>query len=94
MARKQVLRIPPDTFAGRLALMRADAGGLNVTKAAERCGLSDQTWRTWESGRSKPRDYLGVCRAISEGLGYDVTWIAVGGPLAVASTKWYPGVAA
>jgi hypothetical protein len=89
MARRQVSRtIPADTFGGRLALMRADAGGLNVTRAAERCGLSDESWRNWEAGRAKPRDYLAVCRAVSEGLGYDVTWIAVGGPLPQSSTRW------
>jgi hypothetical protein len=89
MARKQTVRpIPADTFAGRLALMRADSGGLNITRAAERCGLGDESWRNWEAGRAKPRDYLGVCRTISEGLGYDVTWIAVGGPLPQSSTRW------
>jgi transcriptional regulator with XRE-family HTH domain len=82
-------RIPLDTFASRLAVMRADAGGLNIKRAAERCGLSDQSWRTWESGRTKPRDYLGVCRRIAEGLDYDLTWIAMGGPLPASSTKWY-----
>jgi transcriptional regulator with XRE-family HTH domain len=69
--------------------MRADAGGLNVKRAADRCGLSDESWRNWEAGRTHPRDYLTVCRRISAGLGYDMRWIAMGGPLAAPSTKWF-----
>jgi DNA-binding XRE family transcriptional regulator len=82
-------RIPEDTFGCRLAVIRADAGGLNVKQSAKRAGISDQTWRTWEAGSVRPRDYLGVCRRIAEAFDVDMAWLALGGPLARSSTKWY-----
>ena len=82
-------RRPPDTFGGRLALMRQASGGLNIRAAARRCGVNESSWHNWEAGLAKPRDYIGVCRRISEALGFEVEWIALGGPLAASSTKWY-----
>ena len=62
---------------------------MNVKEAADRCGIDDSSWRNWEAGRAKPRDYIGVCRKISEELGYELDWIVLGGPLDTPSTRWY-----
>jgi len=73
--------IPQDTFAGRLMLVRLHAGGLTIQEAAERCGLTNQSWSNWEKGM-KPRDLLDVVNAISDGLEIDRDWLLFGGPLA------------
>jgi transcriptional regulator with XRE-family HTH domain len=83
-----VAHIPADTFSCRLAILRADAGGLNVKQAADRCGFSDQSWRNWEAGR-RPRDYENTCRRLADIFGVDLAWIALGGPLVAPSTTWY-----
>jgi transcriptional regulator with XRE-family HTH domain len=72
---------PLDTFGARLALIRQYLGGWNVKRAADHCGLEDATWRNWESGRTKPRDYAEVCRHIADAVGVDYAWLMVGGPL-------------
>ena len=46
-------RVPTDSFALRLMLMRAELG-LSIEEAAERCGLAMSTWATWERG-TKPQ---------------------------------------
>src|SRR5215469_10390388 len=86
-AAKAKPRRPVDTFGTRLAIMRQSMGGWNVKKTADFCGFDDQAWRNWESGRSLPRDYERVCRRLADRLGFDVTWVALGGPLAPLSTK-------
>ena len=84
--------IPVDTFGARLAIVRQYLGGWNVTRAADAVGLDDQTWRSWECGRSRPRDYPLVCRTISERLGIDYVWLMLGGALrSPPSTKWLMG---
>ena len=89
MAARKRPGIPADTFGARLAVMRQAAGGLNIRAAARRCGINESSWHTWEVGQTKPRDYIGVCRQIAEALGFDVRWIALGGPLEPSSTRWY-----
>lgn len=73
--------VPRDTFGVRLAILRADLGGWNVKRAADACGINDQSWRTWEAGTAKPRDLEGVCRSIADATGVDYVWLMVGGPL-------------
>lgn len=73
--------IPLDTFGARLAIVRQYLGGWNVTRAANACGIDDQTWRNWEAGRNPPRDYPRICQIISDSLGIDYTWLMVGGSL-------------
>lgn len=73
--------IPVDTFAVRLVLSRIHAGDLTLRDAAEKCGLSFASWSNWERGM-KPRDFLEVVQAVSEGLGIDRDWLMWGGPLA------------
>jgi hypothetical protein len=88
MATRTTGRRPVDTFGARLALMRQAQGGWNIKRAADFCGIDDQAWRNWESGRSLPRDYERVCRRIAARLGFDLVWVMAGGPLAAPSTRW------
>ena len=74
-------QVPLDTFGARLAIVRQHMGGWNVKRTADRCGLDDQKWRNWESGRTKPRDLTAVCRTISEACQVDFVWLIAGGPL-------------
>jgi hypothetical protein len=67
--------IPFDTFATRLGTIRIHLGGWNIKRAADHCGIDDQKWRNWESGRTKPRDYPAVCRQISDRSGTIGTWL-------------------
>ena len=85
--RKRERRRPADTFGARLALMRQASGGLNVAQAAGRCGIDDSSWRNWEAGKARPRDFIGACRQVSDGLDFDFEWVVLGGPLA-RSTGW------
>ena len=66
--------VPADTFSHRLMLVRAHAGNLTYSQAAERCGLSRENWANWERGK-RPRDLIGVVEAIAEGLGIDRDWL-------------------
>lgn len=70
-------RIPADTFAHRLMLVRADAGYLTVKDAADRCGLNYGSWSNWERG-STPRDLLDVVQRISDALDIDYDWLLFG----------------
>ena len=79
-------RIPADTFALRLKATRLDAGDLTIFEAAERCGISNQSWSNWEHGRV-PRDLADIVLAISETFSVDRDWLMYGGPLAVASPR-------
>jgi hypothetical protein len=81
--------IPEDTFGARLALIRQHLGGWNVKRAADFCGIDDQQWRNWESGRNRPRDYPVVCRRICSRTGVALSWLMMGGPPRPPSTKWY-----
>lgn len=73
--------IPRDSFGVRLAMLRVELGGLNVKKAAELCGLKDQSWRNWEAGDSAPRDYEAVTAKIAAATGCDLYWLRAGGDL-------------
>lgn len=77
-------RIPRDTFAARLVLIRHETG-LTVEQISAQCGIASATWSTWEHGTS-PRDKAEVCKKIADGTGYDANWLVWGGfPL---SAKW------
>lgn len=78
--------VPTDTFAARLALVRQYLGGWNVKRVADFCGIGDQSWRNWEAGKEKPRNYEGVCRAIADATGCDERWLMAGGPL---RSRWF-----
>lgn len=73
--------VPSDTFAARLALIRQRLGGWNVKRVADFCGIDDQSWRNWEAGKGKPRDYEDACRKIADATGCDRRWLMAGGPL-------------
>ena len=68
--------VPEDTFGSRLAQIRQRLG-LNTARAAERCSLSDESWRQWEKG-SRPRDYEATCRQIAAQTGCSLAWLMSG----------------
>lgn len=82
--------VPADDFAARLALVRQALGGWNVKRAADLCGIDDQSWRNWEAGKGKPRDYEAVCGKIAAATGVDRRWLQAGGPLRAASPCFWP----
>lgn len=69
-------RIPADTFAARLLLVRHELG-LSVDEISAQCGIASATWSTWERG-TRPRDKEMVVRAIAEATGYDAAWLMFG----------------
>jgi DNA-binding XRE family transcriptional regulator len=73
--------VPRDSFGVRLAMIRIELGGLNVKKAAEMCGINDQSWRNWEAGGSTPRDYETITAKIAAATGCDLHWLRAGGDL-------------
>lgn len=69
--------IPDDsTFGARLALVRWKLQW-NVKEAADACGLNDQSWRNWESGKL-PRDIVTTARTIADITGCSEKWLVVG----------------
>lgn len=74
-------RIPEDTFELRLAMARFHAGGLSAAEAADRVGVTGQSWRNWEAGRSVGARKPAMVRFIAEQLGVDEEWLLHGGPL-------------
>jgi hypothetical protein len=79
--------VPKDTFGARLAIVRQTLGGWNVKRAAQHCGIDDQTWRNWEAGKNPPRDMEGVCRQIAKATGINYRWLMIGGPLSSPGYK-------
>jgi len=72
--------IPEDTFELRLAMARFHAGGLSASEAAERVGVTGQSWRNWEAGRSVGARKPAMIHYIAQELGVDEEWLAHGGP--------------
>jgi transcriptional regulator with XRE-family HTH domain len=72
-------RVPADTFSVRLLLSRHLAG-LSIKEAAERAGLNDATWATWEAGR-RPRDVVEVAQRVALACDVDFNWLLLGGQL-------------
>lgn len=73
--------IPADTFELRLAIARFHAGSISAKEAAERVGVSGQTWRNWEAGASGGAKHPAMLRYIAGQLGVDETWLRNGGKL-------------
>ena len=71
--------VPSDSFGARLALVR-QVMGWNVAEAAKECGVSDESWRKWEHGRS-PRTIHALARTVAARTGCDYVWLLAGGPL-------------
>lgn len=82
--------VPDDAnFGARLAMVRQHLGGLNITKAAETCGVNPESWRTWEAGKTKPRDLADIAGKIARATGVDYVWMMLGSavPEAVAGGR-------
>lgn len=67
-----------DAFGARLALVRQRMGWGNVKEAAVACGLPVESWRNWERDNREPRNYLEVCRTISNATGVSFMWLLTG----------------
>jgi transcriptional regulator with XRE-family HTH domain len=67
-----------DAFGARLALLRQRMGWGNVKEAAAACGLPVESWRNWERDNREPRNYLEICRTISNATGVDFMWLLTG----------------
>jgi hypothetical protein len=74
--RQPTRRIPADTFAARLVLIRHDLD-LTTVEAGSRCGIHYATWNTWERGGS-PRNMADVVNKISRALDIDPNWLMWG----------------
>lgn len=72
-------RIPKDTFALRVWIVRQECG-LSQREAAEKCGLTFGEWQGIESGRDVRSMHVKVSK-IADALGYDRDWLMWGGPL-------------
>lgn len=68
--------VPEDTFGARLAQVRQHLRW-NTKRAAETCGINDQSWRNWEAG-SLPRDVYATARQIAEATGCSERWLIMG----------------
>lgn len=73
-------KIPADTFAVRLAIVRT-VKGWNYDQAETATGIGSESWRTWEKGLRRCSDQIGVARLIGEATGISPIWIAHGGSL-------------
>ena len=87
-----------DTFAARLAIIRWNHG-LNMKEAATIVGVPPASWREWELNGKQPRDFMNVCRRISDRLNVDLQWLVFGPELPRLDSNqepagsWYVDVA-
>lgn len=66
------------TFGARLALIRQHMGWGNIEKAAKACGISTETWRSWERDNREPHRLSAVARQIATATGCDYLWLLAG----------------
>lgn len=66
------------TFGARLALIRQRMGWGNVEKAAKACGISTETWRSWERDNREPHRMQTIARQIATATGCDYLWLLIG----------------
>jgi transcriptional regulator with XRE-family HTH domain len=77
-------RIPRDSFAARLVLIRHELGQhergkiLPIDDVARRCEIAPATWSTWERG-TNPQNMGAVAMKIASKTGYSREWLAFGG---------------
>lgn len=74
--------VPVDSFAVRLAIVRA-VMGWNYDQASRATGIGSETWRMWEKGKRRCTDVLGVGSQLAAATGLSREWIVLGGPLAM-----------
>jgi len=66
------------TFGARLALIRQHMGWGNIERAAKACGISTETWRSWERDNREPHRLATVAKKISTVTGCDYLWLLAG----------------
>lgn len=74
-------RVPGDTFAVRLAIVRAEMGW-NYVQAGKATGIGPETWRLWEKRERHCTTMEATCRLIAAKTGFSYEWLMVGGSLA------------
>jgi transcriptional regulator with XRE-family HTH domain len=77
-------RVPADTLAHRLQLLR-DELGWSQRRAAQECGLGFGEWQSMENG-ARARGLDEKVARIAGRTGYDPVWLMWGGPLHRATT--------
>jgi transcriptional regulator with XRE-family HTH domain len=75
--------VPDDeTLAARLAMIRHQKKWGGAARAGEVCGVSAETWRSWENGTNKnPRNFEAIVAKIARKSGCDVGWLYGGNRL-------------
>ena len=68
--------IPTETFGTRLVMVRRHLGW-GQSEAAEKCGLDQRSWSTWERGAS-PRNAAQIVAKIAATTGADRDWLMWG----------------
>ena len=77
--RSRQSRLPRDTFALRVAMVRHEMDW-NFREAAAAVGVSHQSWQNWESG--KPCSTMEqTCERLAAATGFRYEWLMVGGAL-------------
>lgn len=77
-------RVPTDTFAVRIAIVRAEMGW-NYDQAAKATGIGSETWRLWEKRKRQCTTLEQTCRKIADATGFSYEWLMIGGPLGPAA---------
>ena len=77
-------RVPHDTFAARLVLLRHDLR-MTQQEVADLVGVKRGAWNTWEDGRI-PREQAVIAKRISDATGYDLRWLLYGQPVSASPT--------
>lgn len=67
----------PETYAGRLELIRSHMGW-NIKEAARECGVPAATWRLWEVEGALPRNLVTISMAIASRTNVDLDWLVYG----------------
>lgn len=77
-------KLPHDTFAARLVLLRHDLG-MTQQEASDLAGVKRGAWATWEKGRI-PHDKAEIAKKIADRTGYDLRWLLYGGDVSASPT--------
>lgn len=78
-------RVPADTLAHRLVLIRLEMGW-SQREAASSCGITYGEWQSMENSH-RARGLDDKVRRIAEATGYSPVWIMWGGPLGNTSDR-------
>lgn len=69
-------RVPRDSFALRLVMLRHDLDWTQQ-EAADTVGVKRASWASWEKGRM-PHAQAQITKQIADATGYDLRWLLYG----------------